>query len=107
MPATTRGAGSARRRRVENDNSSPLLDLPDALILHIAIQVPASSLANLACACRALAEEYVPAALPMRASQICGHPLRPREGEHPLAALREPLHVSAVVTPAGWRHRVR
>ena len=74
-------------KRANTSESSLLLDCPDSIILHILVRVPSTSLAALACTCHDLADELVPAALPMRAAFI-GQRLCTSTSTSPLAALR-------------------
>lgn len=91
-----------QRARVEC-GSSPLVDLPDALLQHCLMFTAARDLASLAASCHPFAEVHVPEAIPARARML-GHPLPAlKPGETVLTALhfveaiamRQPCTISA------------
>ena len=85
MAPSTRA--KSRRTTPSTSSCSPLLELPDSIIIHIFSRVPAAGLCSISETCRLLHNEHVPAALPLRAA-LLGQRLCMRPDEPPLAALR-------------------
>lgn len=90
-------APRTRRRALQElrESYSPLMELPDAIIIHVLMYADATTLARLTMVNSALHATHVPAALPSRAA-VLGYRLpTPRPGESPLRALHYTEMVAA------------
>jgi hypothetical protein len=88
---TTRAAARARAREGRAGQQSLLLDLPDAIVTHVLMFVPAIDLRSLCCASKTFCREFIPPAINARAV-LLGTPVEAflecvGEGEEPLKVL--------------------